>query len=326
MFIIGVSALRAATEDKSKHNADAVRNGHAYNVVRPQGLVPTASGELRVGDIVQVRKDEMVPADMLFLGSSLAKGHCFIDKANLNGETTLEVLQCLKEIKAKGLEDFQKLQLELVYEDANKRFDAFRGTLRVGSSDGRGHSEDIHVDGKSLVMSETNLRNNDFIYGLVVYSGVDTKIQMSNNAGGRAKIKQSRIMRVVDWLLRVMFLLQTSLCILNGALAAAWVETHEDYWPLGFEGDEESIFSSFVLRFCTWFILLSQMVPISLIVTAEMVKFAMSILIQWDVELYEPTINKAAKCNSSTIHEDLGLVSYIFRCARHSPTRTRQII
>src|SRR5690606_34816020 len=64
--------------------------------------------------------------------------------------------------------------------------------------------------------------------------------------------------------------------------------------------------------FFSWFILLSQLVPISLIVSAEMVKFAQSMFIQWDVALYWPAIDKPAKCNSSTIHEDLGLTSFIF--------------
>jgi hypothetical protein len=36
----------------------------------------------------------MVPADMIFVGSALPKGHCFIDMSNLNGESKLEVEYC----------------------------------------------------------------------------------------------------------------------------------------------------------------------------------------------------------------------------------------
>lgn len=67
-----------------------------------------------------------------------------------------------------------------------------------------------------------------------------------------------------------------------------------------------------VLAFFSWFILLAQMVPISLIVSAELVKFTLSRFIQWDRTLYSPILRKAAKCNTSTVHEDLGQVSYIF--------------
>ncbi len=79
-----------------------------------------ASGDLRVGTVVQVQKDEMVPADLLLLSTSHEKGQCFIDKvnvlyfpslgqsflrlrddfqANLNGETKLEVLSSHTEIR-----------------------------------------------------------------------------------------------------------------------------------------------------------------------------------------------------------------------------------
>jgi magnesium-transporting ATPase (P-type) len=67
-----------------------------------------------------------------------------------------------------------------------------------------------------------------------------------------------------------------------------------------------------VLAFFTWYINLSQMVPISLIVSGEMVKFIMSIFINMDVFLYHAPIHKQAHCNSSTIHEDLGLIDYVF--------------
>jgi hypothetical protein len=36
----------------------------------------------------------------------------------------------------------------------------------------------LPLDGKCLLMRETNLRNCPYIYGIVVYTGNDTKIQM----------------------------------------------------------------------------------------------------------------------------------------------------
>ncbi len=54
------------------------------------------------------------------------------------------------------------------------------------------------------------------------------------------------------------------------------------------------------------FILLANMVPISLVVSAEMVKFNQSAFIEWDRNIFSSLINKSTKCNSSTVHEDLG--------------------
>lgn len=75
-FIVFVSALRAAKEDYDMHKADAQRNGFHYSVLRGnEGFKSIESGDIRVGDIVKVGQNNMIPADMLFLGSALAKGH-----------------------------------------------------------------------------------------------------------------------------------------------------------------------------------------------------------------------------------------------------------
>jgi P-type E1-E2 ATPase len=67
------------------------------------------------------------------------------------------------------------------------------------------------------------------------------------------------------------------------------------------------------------------MVPISLVVSSEMVKFACSYFIQKDRYLYHAPIDKAAKCNRSTIHEDLGLVDYVFSDKTGTLTQVRSM-
>jgi phospholipid-transporting ATPase len=305
-FIVMVSAIRAASEDYQKHKADAKRNGYLYEVLQGDGsFQKTKSGHLVVGNVIKVMENDMIPSDCVFLGSALPKGHCFIDKANLNGETKLEVMSCHPATKAycDKPEKMSKMNFELVYEAPNKRFDSLRGMIKI---DG----QEVAVDGKSLLMRETNLKNCAFIYGLVVYTGNDTKIQVSNSEGEKAKVKVSWIMRQVNVYLRYMLLLQLVLCAGGAVGAATWAKANKGAWYLDL-GDEDIDLLGFY-AFFTWFILLSQMVPISLIVSAEMVKFVMSMFIQWDYTLYYPDINKPTKCNSSTIHEDLGLIDYIF--------------
>lgn len=65
---------------RDMHKADAQRNGFHYSVLRGnEGFKTTESGDIRVGDIVKVKQNNMIPADMLFLGSALAKGHWLVD-------------------------------------------------------------------------------------------------------------------------------------------------------------------------------------------------------------------------------------------------------
>ena len=123
-------------------------------------------------------------------------------------------------------------------------------------------------------------------------------------------------MRQVNTYLIYMLLLQSILCLVGGILAGAFrAGFTSDMWFLSFNQPGYAApkpVATGVFAFFSWFILLSQMVPISLIVSAELVKFVQSLFIEQDLQLYYEKLNKPTKCNSSTIHEDLGLIDYVF--------------
>jgi len=321
-FVIVVGMIRAATEDINVHQQDDKRNQKPYKVLRRQGLVDMAAGKLTRGEIIMVKKNEMLPADCLFLASSMQKQHCFIDKANLNGETCLEAMNSLisahsffpfaqddkKNPIPPSSEAMAKFDCTLRYEKPNADFDKFKGCIGVTLN---GKREFFTVDAKSLLLRETVLRNTDYIYGLIVYTGNSTKIQMSNNAGVKAAVKVSRIMRWVQNYLKIMFCCQFLLCIIGGAVAGLFLKGHQEtHWYLRTQDESAANFG--FECFGTWYILLCQMVPITLMVSSEVVKYSQARFIAQDIRMYNQKINKPAICNTSTIHEELGLVDYVF--------------
>lgn len=362
VFILAVSGIRAVVEDMSIHKADNKRNNCQYSTLTSSGFKKQSAGSLRVGQIIKVLDGEMFPADILFLASAFDKGHAFIDKANLNGETTLEVVTSIQATREffvplddpraapppppdadapdddddddqavmlrapsemapdmripdeeeiyEGVEDLQKLlQISGVckYEGPNKKFDSFHGQMKIGNG------SYFTVEKKCLLMRETNLRNTPYVYGLIVYTGNDTKIQRSNLESGKPRRKVSAIVSKVNKLLIGMLILQSVLCAAGAALATIWQTNNgEGAVYLGLGISNTSAVESGAFAFFSWMILLSQIVPISLIVSMEMVKFAQGKFIQWDVNMYHGVINRRTKVNNSTIHEDLGLIDYVF--------------
>jgi magnesium-transporting ATPase (P-type) len=252
-FILFVSACRAASEDIAKHKSDDARNRAEYLVRRDKGWKKVESGKLQVGNIVKVLKNQMMPTDMVFLGSSNKQGHCHIDKANLNGETTLEVVTSVAQARKYVLDDqsgIDSFRCRLIYEPPNPRFDKFRGVLTIKTEGGQ-DEQSFYVEDKACLMRETNLRNTDFIVGIVVYTGNDTKIQVadthcimsmdvclyvrlfmhlfaqvSNSLGSKDKAKVSRIFNAVNDFLWVMFALQLLLCIAAGTMCGVWITNH----------------------------------------------------------------------------------------------------
>jgi len=346
-FIVLVSAARAAIEDRQRHIADAERNNCKYErakfrrvnlelneaglevtprssqrealLDRARGsgdqseLETTTSGELKCGDIVKVYKDQMVPCDMILLSSSEEKGHCFIDKANLNGETSLEVMVSLPALRKYCNEHgtrFGSLSVEMDWEAPSSNFEQFRCHLNLIENNTK---IPVAVNHKNLLLRETILRNTEYVYGLAVYTGDDTKIRRSIAEGEKPSPKNSRIMILVDKYMVMMFLVLGLLCLVGGIYSGVWQSTrakHHWYLRLHLSGWDGLV--TVLASTGSWLILLSAMVPISLVVTAQVVKFIQSFFISFDLRFWNIATQKGARCNTSTIHEDLGLVDFIF--------------
>ncbi len=79
------------------------------------------------------------------------------------------------------------------------------------------------------------------------------------------------------------------------------------------EGNYKNGFVYTVVLMITYWILYSYLVPISLFVTLEIVKFWQAfIFINFDKAIRDPTTGEAARARNSGLNEDLGRVEYVF--------------
>lgn len=374
LFIVAVSATRAAVEDWNRHVADEIEGRKKYLVYDGlrRSFVTKSSADIVVGDIVQMvagsgpQTDEpggspvsqnggdsyanypasasasaavsgrdpsvtysaSFPADMLFLSSSHEKGHCFVETASLDGETSLKLKQSLPishhllHVPAEdgsisggpsGLQTarLRLLDLTLDIEAPNSKFDSFKGVAHINPNNNVSNvpNQKVALKPENLLLRGTELRNTPAIFGLVVYTGIDSKIRR-NVQGASSRSKKSALMTRVNYLLVIIAFLQLSLCFFAAVLCFSWTErNYTDAWYLRFtDGAGLAAFSSFF----TWFIILAQLVPISLLVSNELVKAAQAKFIAWDLHMFDAATNQPCVVRNSQLHENLGQVEYIF--------------
>ena len=90
---------------------------------------------------------------------------------------------------------------------------------------------------------------------------------------------------------------------------------HMWYVSLRGPGDESrmlDVASEVFFGFVSAFILYHSIIPISLTITVEGVKFIQSYFLSWDFHMYDTLRDRPAKTHLSALNEELGQVQYIF--------------
>lgn len=81
---------------------------------------------------------------------------------------------------------------------------------------------------------------------------------------------------------------------------------------LSFSLVPEEMTKNFAYNLLTFIILFNNLIPISLQVTLEVVRFVQATFINMDIEMYHAETNTPAMARTSNLNEELGMVNYIF--------------
>ncbi|KAG9283334.1 phospholipid-transporting ATPase IB isoform X1 [Astyanax mexicanus] len=303
IFILTVAGIKEIIEDYKRHKADNTVNKKKTTVLRNGAWQTIIWKQVAVGDIVKVTNGQHLPADMVIVSSSEPQAMCYTETSNLDGETNLKIRQGHSlTASVQSVEELMGLAGRLECEGPNRHLYDFTGTLRLDN-----HNP-VPLGPDQVLLRGAQIRNTQWVVGIVVYTGHDSKLMQNST---KAPLKRSNVERVTNMQILVLFCILLVMALVSSIGAAIWNKQHTDEacWYLSRAGD---ISLNFWYNLLTFIILYNNLIPISLLVTLEVVKFTQALFINWDMEMYYSETDTPAMARTSNLNEELGQVKYLF--------------
>lgn len=251
---------------------------------------------LKVGDVIELGRDEQVPADIILLHADGREGIAYVETMALDGETNLKSRHSLHQLECNNLDDISKSRAHFVVEDPNPDLYEFSGRASLGDIT-------LPLTLSNVILRGCIVRNTTRVIGMVINTGEECKIRMNANKNPQAKapVIQSMTNRIVI-LLAVFVILLACGCTIGYVI---WDRTFQrKAWYLADSGlPLYEIWIAFAIMF-------NNLIPLALYVSLELIKFAQFLLLA-DIEMYDEASNTPMVSNTQNIYENLGQVNYI---------------
>ncbi|KAF7217704.1 phospholipid-transporting ATPase IC [Nothobranchius furzeri] len=304
VIVLGITAIKDLVDDLARHRMDKEVNGRKCEVLLDGRFQDSKWRNIQVGDVVRLKKNDFIPADILLLSSSNPNSLCYVETAELDGETNLKFKMGLR-VTDERLQEEQELaefNALIECEEPNNRLDKFTGTMQWA-----GERYPLELD--NMLLRGCKVRNTDVCHGLVIFAGADTKIMRN---GGKTRFKRTKIDELMNYMVYTIFVL---LILVAAGLAIGHTYWYQDIgsraWYL-YDGKHQDAGYRGFLSFWGYIIVLNTMVPISLYVSVEVIRLGQSKFINWDLQMYYHEKDTPAKARTTTLNEQLGQIQYIF--------------
>ena len=324
IFVLGVSMIRELIEDLARHKYDNLNNEEEVIVLRDNQFVKSANKTLRHGEIILIYENQGIPADMILIDTTFKEGICYVETSSLDGEKTLKLKVANKYTQGFLSRKYSKINkgLENLIEKDKYQFD---GHVRINYPNadlnyvnGTFHpileSEDLCIE-KDIIINNTGfllkgsiLKNTNWIIGVVVYTGMENKIILNAK---KPRLKISKIEKRLNYYLLYVFLFLILCCSFCSVFHHIQYKKNLNFYNNFILIENDHKFESFIVFF-TYFLLLNTFIPISLVVSTEIIKMIQGIIISWDIMLYSRFRHTFCKVKTFSIIEELGNVNFIF--------------
>ena len=306
IIVLLVSVGKELVEDYKRKTSDKSLNYAKARVLRGSSFEPVKWISVKVGDILRVESEEPFPADLALLATSEPEGLCYIETANLDGETNLKIKQAIPEtanLVSPG--ELSRLSGRVRSEQPNSSLYTYEATLTMSAGGGE---KELPLAPDQLLLRGATLRNTPWIHGIVVFTGHETKLMRNATA---TPIKRTHVERIVN--MQILMLVAMLICLsiissVGDLIVRSTAASKLSYLYIADTNSAKQFFSDIF----TYWVLYSNLVPISLFVTIEVVKYYHAFLINSDLDIYYDRTDTPAICRTSSLVEELGQIEYIF--------------
>lgn len=318
IIVISISVAREGYEDLQRHRSDVETNATPTRKLEGKNWLAVKWSELKVGDVVRIDKGEFFPADLVLLASSDSGGVCYLMTSSLDGEKNLkprlapEETQRLlgSEVQGGGVAGVLG---KVSTSGPSAELSDFSGRMELASGGF------IELGSRQLLLRGAALCNTDFVLGVVAFAGKESKALID---GGRGRAKLSKVEAATNRLILFVLAAEFVFCLAVGFGGAIWAAREgqrlAEFIPIRVSSAAEG-----ALSFCSMSLLLNTMVPISLVISLEIVKLAQAFFIVRDADMRAEDRSNRAKAFSSGLNEELGQIEYVFTDKTGTLTRNQ---
>jgi magnesium-transporting ATPase (P-type)/class 3 adenylate cyclase len=280
-------------------------------------FVTATWSDIRVGHIIKVNKDEIVPADIVILETMDSHHTCDVDVSAITGvfDSFMIKKSCTDtqtpSIKTIKFNEYVKnIKGMLKYEEPNSNINSFNARLKLESFP---RASDITEE--NFVMRGSTVKNIRCIYGLVVYTGMETKIMqiLKNDKSSKYIVKDvSNIIHtswsIVQYCIIAYYVLLTIISTLS-QVHNIYNYCFYEYCPIACL-DVDKPFNQLYRFILQYLFTYHFVIPFNWFNLATLSFYIFQCFVKWDIKIRQKSINMVDIINKHSL-PDFGQVKYI---------------
>lgn len=269
--------------------------------------------DMHVGDLVLIRNNEAVPADIIICATSEEENSCYVETKNLDGEINLKSRFAVPELNfLNSSEHVTDIPFVVEIEPQNTDMYRFNGNIRFPEDlDDDGQPMQTPITLNQVILRGCALRNTEWVIGLVAMTGFDTKIVLNSGVTpSKRSIMEVEMNKMVYVNLAIICIIAI-VCAIADSEIEKYYTARQAYWQYASEQSDDNPRINGLIAFAYSLITFQNFVPISLYITFEVVHTVQAIWIFEDTFMYYEPNSRRTTAKSWNLSDELGQTQYI---------------